>query len=220
MQILTATDYNRLRDGGRVIEADGFGDKVIILRDGTFLKLFRRKSLLTSELIWPYAMRFANNAHALIQRGIPTVEIKSVYKIPSIRRTAVHYRPLAGETLRKWLGECNELERQQLARDLGRFVAWLHRSGVYFRSLHMGNILRMPDERLGLIDISDMRCYGYSLGENSRLRNFRHMARYRDDIKLLGDSAAILAESYNDMAGAQKGFQQKLDTILAEALSE
>ena len=41
------------------------------------------------------------------------------------------------------------------------------------------------------------------------------MARYRDDMKLLGDSAAILAESYNDMAGTQKGFRQKLDNILA-----
>ncbi|MTI15593.1 lipopolysaccharide kinase InaA family protein [Sansalvadorimonas verongulae] len=220
MQILTATDYNRLREGGRVIEADGFGDKVIILQDGTFLKLFRRKRLLTSELIWPYAMRFAENAHALIQRGIPTVEIKSVYKIPSIERTGVHYRPLAGDTLRTWLGECNDLERQHLVRDLGRFIAWLHRSGVYFRSLHMGNILRMPDERFGLIDISDMRCHNYSLSETSRLRNFRHMTRYRDDIKLLGDSTAILAESYNDMAGSSKGFQQKLDKLLADALAE
>ncbi|WP_281646165.1 lipopolysaccharide kinase InaA family protein [Parendozoicomonas sp. Alg238-R29] len=215
MQILTATDYNRLRDGGSVIEADGFGDKVIKLKDGTFLKLFRRKRLLTSELIWPYAMRFAKNAQALVERGIPTVEIKSVYKIPSVERTAVHYHPLAGETLRQWLAKCNESEKQQLARDFGRFIAWLHRSGVYFRSLHLGNILRMPDERLGLIDISDMRCRNYSLSEGSRLRNFRHMARYRDDMELLGDSAAILAESYHDMAGSQEGFRKKLDNILA-----
>ena len=215
MRTLTVTDYNRLREGGRVIEADGFGDKVIELKDGNFLKLFRRKRWFSSALIYPYSKRFAKNARELVQRGIPTVEMLDTYNIPEILRTAVHYRPLPGTTLRSWLASCDELERQQLARELGRFIAWLHRSGVYFRSLHFGNILKMPDGRLGLIDISDMSCRYFALGENSRLRNFRLMARYRDDMKLLGDSAAILAESYNDMAGTQKGFRQKLDNILS-----
>ncbi len=215
MRTLTVTDYNRLREGGRVIEADGFGDKVIELEDGNFLKLFRRKRWFSSALVFPYSRRFAKNAKALVQRGIPTVEMLDTYNIPEILRTAVLYRPLPGKTLRAWLKGCDDLERQHLARELGRFIAWLHRSGVYFRSLHLGNILKMPDGRLGLIDISDMNCRCFALRESSRLRNFRHMARYRDDMKLLGDSATILAESYNDMAGTQKGFRQKLDNILA-----
>ena len=215
MQTLTATDYEKLREGGKVIEKDGFGDKVIRLRDGNFLKLFRRKRLFTSDLIRPYSVRFALNARELERRGIPTVEIRSVFKIPSIERTAVYYRPLAGETLRNWLEGRSGPEREQLARDFGRFIAWLHRSGVYFRSLHLGNVLIMPDGRLGLIDISDMRCRGFSLGSGSRLRNFRHLARYHNDMKLLGDSAAILAESYNDIAGTSQGFRLKLDNILA-----
>ncbi|CAM3759121.1 lipopolysaccharide kinase InaA family protein [Parendozoicomonas haliclonae] len=215
MQTLTATDYNRLREGGEVIEADHFGEKVLRLKDESFLKLFRRKRLLTSDLLKPYSQRFADNARELEQRGIPTVDIITVYRIPSIERTAVHYRPLAGETLRTWLRTCTSLERQQLARELGQFIARLHRSGVYFRSLHLGNVLMMPDGRLGLIDISDMRCTSHSIGLRARLRNFRHLARYREDMELLGDSAAMLAETYNDMAGTSKGFRLKLDTILS-----
>ena len=150
MQNLTATDYNRLRDGGHVIEADGFGDKVIRLKDGHFLKLFRRKRWLSSGLITPYSVRFARNADELIRRGIPTIDILSVYKIPSIDRTAVYYRPLAGDTLRDWLKQAEGRDRDQLARDLGNFIARLHHAGIYFRSLHLGNILKMPNGQLGL----------------------------------------------------------------------
>ncbi len=215
MQTLTVTDYNELRKDSQVIEADGFGDKVLRLRDGNFLKLFRRKRLLTSDLLKSYSHRFVDNARELIKLGVPTVEVLVVYKIPSIERTAVCYRPLAGEPLRSWLTSCGTLEKQQLARDLGRFVARLHLSGVYFRSLHLGNILMMPDGRLGLIDVADMRCKGHSLSFSSRLRNFRHMTRYRDDMQLLGASTAILAETYNDMARTSKGFRLKLETILS-----
>ncbi len=215
MQTLTETDYSRLREGGRVIETDGFGDKVIKLENGNFLKLFRRKRRFSSALLSPYSSRFAKNAGKLARLDIPTVKVESVYKIPAIDRTAVHYRPLPGETLRDWLVDCSDMERLQLARDLGRFIARLHLSGVYFRSLHLGNILKMPDGRLGLIDISDMRCKMGSLREGVRLRNFRHLARYRDDIKLMADTTAILAESYNEMAATSKGFRQKLNRILA-----
>ena len=67
---------------------------------------------------------------------------------------------------------------------------------------------------LALIDIADMRCSRWALGNRKRLRNFRHLARYRDDMALLGESAAILAESYNDMVGTREGFRQELNNIL------
>ena len=53
MQQLAHTDYLALRENCKVIEQDGFGDKVMILQDGTFLKLFRRKRLISSAAIWP-----------------------------------------------------------------------------------------------------------------------------------------------------------------------
>ncbi len=215
MQTLNATDYNTLIRNGQVIEADHFGDKVIRLSDGTFLKLFRRKRLLSSELIRPYAKRFASNAKQLEQRGIPTVTVLNVYRIPSAQRTGVRYQPLSGYTLRQWLKACNEETRQQSARDLGSFIARLHGEGIYFRSLHMGNVLMMSDGQLGLIDIADMRCKSHSLRFGLRLRNFRHMTRYRDDMKLLGHSATLLADTYNEIAKAPTGFRQKLSTILS-----
>lgn len=65
-------------------------------------------------------------------------------------------------------------------------LAQLHRHGVLFRSVHFGNVIVMPDGRLGLIDVADMRkpLWG-ALTLKQRLRNFRHMLRYAEDCRLL-----------------------------------
>jgi hypothetical protein len=61
MQKLDHTAYLNMRDGAEVLEADRHGDKVLRLTDGTMLKLFRRKRVLSSALWAPYAQRFADN---------------------------------------------------------------------------------------------------------------------------------------------------------------
>lgn len=177
MQILQHDDYLALRKDGKVIEQDGHGDKVIILADGTFLKLFRRKRLITSAAIWPYAQRFADNAAKLKQLGIPCPDIISVYRIPSIERDAVHYHPLPGLTLRQLRdgeGEYPEDIREQF----WAFVDRVHDLGIYFRSMHLGNVVLTPEGELGLIDISDLKIYTRSLSKRLRARNFLHI--YKD----------------------------------------
>ena len=39
--------YLALRENATVLEADGSGDKVLLLEDGTIIKLFRRKRLIS-----------------------------------------------------------------------------------------------------------------------------------------------------------------------------
>ncbi|PJE80971.1 hypothetical protein CI610_00024 [invertebrate metagenome] len=185
-QCLSEQQFYQLREGAMVIEKDGYGEKVLHLPDSSFLKLFRQRHFFSISRIFPYSLRFIRNTIQLSERGIPTVTVKGYYRIPSIRRTAVQYQPLPGETLRKVFLSIDKPEEQTgLLQRVAHFVALLHRKGVYFRSLHMGNILVQPDGELGLIDIADMRCYRHSLSESFRLRNFRHMARYRSDAELL-----------------------------------
>lgn len=195
MQPLDHSAYLSLRDGAIVLEADRYGDKVLRLADGNFLKLFRRKRLLTSAALFPYAQRFADNTKALQQRGIPCPQVLGIYRAPSIQRDLVHYAPLPGQTLRQLLDECGNAEA--LREQLGRFVAFLHESGIYFRSLHLGNIVLTPENTLGLIDIADLRAHRLKLGTRLRLRNFRHMLRYPEDRDwLLGDGGTTFLNSY------------------------
>jgi tRNA A-37 threonylcarbamoyl transferase component Bud32 len=195
MQVLEQYDYLTLRDGAQVLEADYFGDKVLHLRNGNFLKLFRRKRLLTSAAFFPYAQRFANNALALQQRGIPCPHVLAVYRIKSIERDAVYYAPLPGKTLRQ-LFEQPEMAAS-LRAQLGEFVAQLHAKGVYFRSLHLGNIVLTPEHTLGLIDIADLKCQRSALSLAKRLRNFQHMLRCEPDRQwLLAEHPREFAKAY------------------------
>lgn len=176
MRKLEQNDYQALRDGAEVLEADAFGEKVLKLPDGRFLKLFRRKRLLSSAAWYPYAQRFADNAAALVRYGIPCPQVVAVYRISAIQRDAVLYDPLPGITLRHWNAQAHsDEEKCALRADLNRFILALHQAGIYFRSLHLGNVVLTPQGQLGLIDISDLRIYRRALGRLMRKRNLRRM---------------------------------------------
>ncbi len=190
MQTLDLAKYQSLREGATVLEADGHGDKVLRLQDGSILKLFRRKRLISSAALYPYARRFTDNIAALERRGIPCPQVKDIYRIPAIERDAVLYEPLPGITLRQALGAA-DASVEGLAEQLASFIARLHREGVYFRSLHLGNILLTDNDALGLIDVADMKCQRGPLNAWKRKRNFKHMLRYTKDQQLLDDRLGL-----------------------------
>lgn len=189
--------YLALRENATVLEADGSGDKVLLLEDGTILKLFRRKRVISSALLFPYARRFADNIRALKQRDIPCPDVVATYRIASISRDAVRYTPLPGLTLRQVLSQGGDHEGLRI--QLGVFIARLHDQGVYFRSLHLGNVILTPESKLGLIDISDMKCQRRSLSQRKRLRNFLHLLRYKNDHAWLvdGDGGSAFVAAYS-----------------------
>ncbi len=165
-----------MRCGAEVLEADAYGEKLLRLVDGTLLKLFRRKRLLSSALYSPYAQRFADNTAALARLGILVPEVVDVMRIASIRRDAVRYRPLPGTMLRKFAGEqCAAQPTEGLKRRFNEFVTQLHEQGIYFRSLHLGNVILTPGGELGLIDFADLRFYGRPLPGFVRARNIRRL---------------------------------------------
>ncbi|MDH0746573.1 toluene tolerance protein [Pseudomonas sp. GD03842] len=197
MRALAYPDYQALRKDAEVIEADAFGDKVLRLTDGNFMKLFRRKRLVSSAALFPYAKRFANNASTLHKRGIPCPDVLETYRVGEIARDVVHYRPLPGRTLRQLIAEPGYFNDEALLRKFGRFVAELHNQGIYFRSLHLGNVVMTPDNEFGLIDIADMKTLRRPLRKSLCLRNFQHMRRYKGDHAwLLQNHGDLFFEAY------------------------
>jgi tRNA A-37 threonylcarbamoyl transferase component Bud32 len=203
LQILEHDEYLALRADARVLTRDRYGDKVLALADGTILKLFRRKRLISSAAWYPYARRFADNARALAARGIPCPEVTGLYRLPSIRREAVRYRPLAGKTLRQLVRA--GADARDLRARLGRFVAGLHQAGIYFRSLHLDNIVLCAGGEFGLIDIADMSAGRRALSASRRRRNLRHLVRVAEDrawLRPAGDHA--FDEAYRRHAPATR----------------
>lgn len=194
-ELLSLDALQSMLAGGEVLEQDERGYKVVRLQTGDILKIFRVRRKISGARIYSHARRFMRNAERLHKLGVNTIVCKQLYHFANSTDTAVLYVPLAGYTVKK-LVEANLLN-QDMAKALGVFIARLHQLGIHFRSLHMGNILVMPDGQYGLIDISDMSIYSWPLFCNTRLRNFKHLCRYPDDIRKLGKvSWNIIRDGY------------------------
>ncbi|NRH27895.1 polymerase [Pseudomonas sp. MS19] len=202
MTTLTQAQLKAKLEGSQTIEEDGYGLKVARLADGSFLKLFRRKRLLSSSLWAPPSVRFARNAARLIALGIPAPITLDLIVVPELQLNGLQYEPVAGETLRSYW---RTLTQEQLPNELfrfGNFLGQLHESGVYFRSLHLGNVLIMPDQQFALIDVSDMKIFSRPLSFWQRTRNVQHMVRYKEDTTWLADEHLdSLVQGYAQSAG-------------------
>jgi len=178
---LSATALTTLTAQARVIEADGVGPKVLQLADDSFLKLFRGRRWYTAGYFNPYSERFALNSDQLRSMGIATPQILNLYQLND-GSSAVRYQPLPGRTIRQALQSMpSAVDREILVRRFGQFLGILHEKGVYFRSLHLGNVLLMDNDAFGLIDVADMRILPSPLSLSLRQRNLRHMQRYPED---------------------------------------
>lgn len=185
MKRIDAAQLDTLLQGAKTIEEDGLGIKVARLGDGDFLKLYRRKRLLSSDLWDLPAQRFADNAQGLLRLGITAPKVLDVLMISERRLSAVRYQPLPGDTLRNRLRQLDAEPRTVLVKQFGIFLGELHQLGVYFRSLHLGNVLLLPDGSFGLIDLSDMKLESRPLAPWKRRRNLQHILRYSEDIAWL-----------------------------------
>ncbi|MEM9415548.1 MAG: toluene tolerance protein [Planctomycetota bacterium] len=228
MQRLSAQAYDALTRGAKVLSQDRHGPKVLALADDRCVKLFRRKRLLSSATLLPYARRFEAAAARLSRLGIPTVAVDSVTRVPSIKRDAVVYRYLEGTPLREAVAQAGR-DRDAVAgllKQHAAFLAELHAKGVYFRSIHFNNVVICPDGAFGLIDISEARVARRPLPPEKRARNFRPMLSYEEDraaLEVIG-VADFLAHYLRHAAlapAATARFIRKLadiDTLYEQAL--
>jgi hypothetical protein len=184
-QLLLDADLDRMCTGGKIFEQDQRGIKVIQLSNGDILKVFRARNLFSGTRVYSHARRFCRNAARLNDLAIPTVHIKSLFHLEKSGHTAVLYKPLEGESIRN-LVQQNQSKMQKTAKNLGVFLSTLHERGIHFHSLHTGNILLLPNNQFGLIDISDMTIYPWRLTCDARLRSFKRLCKYQEDVRVLG----------------------------------
>lgn len=206
IQPITTEAYQILTKDADILEKDTTAPKVLRLADGSFLKLFRRKRWFSSELIYPYVQRFADNASILKKIGIVTPNVLHLYRfyLDGMNFTAVHYQPLPGNTLRQVMSELDTQKQMCFINLFGQLLAKLHQQGVYFRSIHLGNVLVLPDKNLGLIDFADMTKQRTALSKSKRLRNLKHMQRYPEDAQwLFVDYFNDFYEGYKSGAGVK-----------------
>ena len=182
MDKLSKVEFNALLEGHKILENSGSGAKVLLTNNNKIIKIFRLKRNFSSALFSPYAQRFKNNAEQLIQLGIITVEVERIAYCPALKKHLLIYPLINGHTLRELL---QQQYSPSLIKQFSGFIATLHERGIYFRSLHLGNVLQTESDELALIDIADLRIAGKPLNINMRIRNFAHLFRYEQDKKHL-----------------------------------
>lgn len=163
---------------GKTLERDGRGPKVVSLADGLFLKIFHTRRHPILARLEPAALRFARNTEALRQRAIAAPQVTETFWLDhKAGLSGCLYAPLAGESIDRIFRRDPD-QAQRLIPDLARFIRKLHRSGIYFRSLHLGNVLLLPDGQFGLIDVLDLKVRRAPLNRWLVRRNFSHLRRY------------------------------------------
>jgi len=183
-ELLTTHDFDAMCLNGYVLEKTERGPKVIQLKNGDIIKLFRIKRFFSGGRIYSYARRFCRNAVRLNHIGIATVKIKKLYHFADGVHSAVLYKPLEGETIRHVAQSATV--NVELTRALALFLSKLHQKGVHFHSLHAGNVVLTPEEEIGLIDISDLSIYPWPLFCRTRVRSFNRLLRYHEDVAAIG----------------------------------
>lgn len=184
MRIVTAQELENWLAEGKVLEKDARGPKVLALVDGSFLKIFytRRHPILAR--LFPYAERFAKNLAMLRDAGCQAPEIIETFWLD--KRAGLSgcvYQPLPGVSVEYIFRADPNLIKQHLP-ELANFIKSLHKKGIYFRSLHIGNIILLPNGSFGLIDVLDLQKKHSPLSQNLIRRNFGHLRNHLKRKKL------------------------------------
>ena len=125
----------------------------------------------------PAARRFHKNSKRLNDLGIATPKVHDTFWIARNSISACVYAPLQGTPLDSLFSSARG-EFNALVPELAAYILLMHRRGIYFRSLHLGNILQTPDGGFGLIDFLDMRFKRAPLSRRLVRRNFEHLRGY------------------------------------------
>ncbi|MEQ8858677.1 MAG: toluene tolerance protein [Pseudomonadales bacterium] len=187
---LDAAQFAALCAAGEVLAWKGGAPAVLAYRevDGNrlIIKLWRRERL--SSPLRAYHRRFRRALEQLHARGVPAPRYVGHGRVRGDGARYVAYAYLDGEPLR---GRLDAVGPERLAA----FVADLHQRGVYFRGLHLANVIELPDGRLGLIDVQDSRFRRRPLPWHLRVRNLGGLCAHPHDLDELGGAVgrALLA---------------------------
>ncbi len=202
MRIVSGPELQDWLEQGTVLEKDSRGPKVVLLQNSLILKIFHTRRHPWFARATPPAQRFAKNARILHDLFIPAPNVVETLWLDRAKGlSACIYEPLPGISLETLLKDKpNQME--DLIPAFASFVLKLHRQGIYFRSLHLGNVLFLPEGGFGLIDFLDLHKTRRRLSSWQAKRNLEHLQRYLQRRKIPDFPIDRLIQNYNTAAQA------------------
>jgi tRNA A-37 threonylcarbamoyl transferase component Bud32 len=179
MEIITIDAFHSLlsNPNNTIITTKYNKPKLIENSNGEITKIFYpKKRWRSSNRRRPYALRFYKNATLLSTHGIQAPHITSLKYCPDMKTYMISYKKIPGENVRVLMKQ-NE---KTLLTDVAKYIATLHQKGIFFRALHLENLLYQQGEFI-LIDIDDVTFKNKPLNFRYRYRNLKHMFLVNED---------------------------------------
>lgn len=184
MEIISTAEFNKIcNEINTIIIKFGEVDqpKVYMKNGCTILKLFYpKKNWVTSDRIRPRALRFCRNSKNLRELGYQVPDVTKIQYCADSKIYLVYYPKIEGTDVRKAAAL-----NPSILHDVAHFTADLHRKGIFFRSIHLENILYTKENKLALIDLTDVRFKSSSLSIYHRYRNLKHLFQTPRDQNIL-----------------------------------
>ncbi|HEX2548339.1 MAG TPA: hypothetical protein VHM20_00820 [Gammaproteobacteria bacterium] len=180
MEIISKNTFNSLIHAmdTKLLKTTYQRPKLLENSNGKMIKVFYPKNKkFSSNRRKPYALRFCQNADLLRQKGIQTPTIESLQYCQDYNTYILSYAKIPGENARVLAGQ----NSQTMIPLVAQYIASLHQKGIFFRSLHLENLLFDNNKGFSLIDIVDVKLNRGPLNIFLRYRNLKHMLTISDD---------------------------------------
>lgn len=178
MNFLTKMELDEIVKDSTVLL--GFAERpgILITSKNEIAKFFYKRKRFSTSTIKPQAKRFEKNGIRLKQIEIKAPLVKEIHYCKDISGHLVIYDMINGEDYREL---CGKGDADYLS-DLPGFLTHLHQLGVYFRAIHLGNLIKCPSGEIALVDISDLSVRSRGLSVFRRARNLAHLIDTKEDI--------------------------------------
>lgn len=177
VETITKTQFQNWCHRSKVLVKEPKGVKVLETPEEHIIKIFMPRKSFSSAKLWPHALRFARNAKRLQARGVSSITIKKIcYCWEKDFHIAV-YPKLPGDEVRQLVHSGNTT----ILEKLPAYLADLHAQGIFFRGIHLGNVLLQTNGEFSLIDIVDVRFKRNGLNAWQCARNIAHLLSDKND---------------------------------------
>jgi hypothetical protein len=170
MKVLDLNELKKFIEGNKILHGSPEHPGIMLSPSGEIIKSFFRRKTISTSTFFPQAIRFESNSRKLCELGIIGPIVKEIIYCKEVPVHMVIYDRLEGVDLR----ELSQNNPDSALTRLPGYLADLHAAGIFFRAIHLGNILVQNDE-MSLIDISDLKTQNSPLGSFQRARNLAHL---------------------------------------------
>ncbi len=178
MDILSTEQFTTLiQDKHATILSDSkAGPKVLKMQNGDIVKIFY--DTLKIPLSMPHALRFNRSAQILKTAGFLAPQIKCLKYYPAQKAYVLIYGEIPGQDFRSLSSKAHPA----VLGKLPSFLASLHQKGIFYRGIHLGNVLLTPNQEIGLVDITNVSKSNKPLSLKQCAKNLAHFVYYWRDI--------------------------------------